>query len=247
VVLRIISIIVASLLSCYVLFAFVFFKDTKQNTVCHDLVVVVKDSLEEHFVTTSDLISLLKQAKLNPIGQPMNAVNTHKIETELLKNEMIAGVEAYKTPSGTIKLEVKQKMPILRVIGSKGNFYVDSKGSTMPVSRRYAAYVPIASGSVEKELATTELYDFALFLHKNEFWNNQIEQIYVYPNKEVVLIPRVGDHRILLGTFDDFRVKLTNLQLFYEQAIPKVGWEKYSIINLKFKDQIVCTKKTKQI
>jgi cell division protein FtsQ len=177
----------------------------------------------------------------------MRSVNTHRIETELLKNEMIAGVEAYKTPSGMIKLEVKQKMPILRVISAGGNFYVDSKGSTMPVSRRYAAYVPVASGSVEKELATTDLYDFALFLQKNEFWNNQIEQIYVHLNKEVVLIPRVGEHRILLGTLDDFREKLTNLQLFYEQAIPKVGWEKYSIINLKFKDQIVCTKKTKQI
>ncbi|MCD7935525.1 MAG: cell division protein FtsQ, partial [Tannerellaceae bacterium] len=33
------------------------------------------------------------------------------------------------------------------------------------------------------------------------------------------------------------------LQVFYEQAIPKVGWDKYSLINLKFKDQIVCTKK----
>ncbi|MDR1624006.1 MAG: cell division protein FtsQ [Tannerellaceae bacterium] len=229
------------------MFAFIFFKDTRQDAACHDLVVVVKDSLEEHFVTTGDLISLLKQAKLNPIGQPMNAINTHKIETELLKNEMIADVEAYKTPSGTIQLEVKQKMPILRVMGARGNFYVDSKGSTMPVSRRYVAYVPVASGFVEKGLATTKLYDFALFLHKNEFWNSQIEQIYVYPNKEVVLIPRVGNHRIFVGTLDDFREKLTNLQLFYEQAIPKVGWEKYSIINLKFKDQIVCTKKTKQI
>lgn len=245
--LRIISIIAAFLLSCYVLFALVFFKDARQDVACHDLVVVVKDSLKEHFVSTSDLISLLKQAKLNPIGQPMNSINTHKIETELLKNGMIADVEAYKTPSGTIKLEVTQKMPILRVIGARVNFYVDSKGSAMPVSRRYVAYVPVASGFIEKELATTKLYDFALFLHKNGFWNSQIEQIYVYPNKEVVLIPRVGEHRILLGTLDDFREKLTNLQLFYEQAIPKMGWEKYSIINLKFKDQIVCTKKTKQI
>jgi cell division protein FtsQ len=244
---RIISIIVAFLLSCYILFAFVFFKDVKQDTVCHDLAVIVKDSLDKRFVTANDLISLLKQAKLNPIGQPMNLVNTHKIETELLKNEMIAAVEAYKTPSGTIKLEVKQKMPILRVIGARGNFYVDNKGDIMPISWRYVAHVPVASGYIEKELATTDLYDFALFLHKNEFWNNQIEQIYVYPNREIALIPRVGEHRILLGTFDDFREKLYNLQLFYEQAIPKMGWEKYSIINLKFKDQIVCTKKTKRI
>ena len=70
-----------------------------------------------------------------------------------------------------------------------------------------------------------------------------MEQIFVHPDNEVELIPRVGNHRIMLGTFEGFEEKLDKLQLFYEQAIPKVGWEKYSIINLKYKNQIVCTKK----
>ena len=48
---------------------------------------------------------------------------------------------------------------------------------------------------------------------------------------------------LTLGTLDEFEEKLANLKLFYEQAIPKVGWEKYSMINLKYKNQIVCTKK----
>ncbi len=242
-VIRVISILVATLLFCYIVFMSLFFKDTKQDIPCKDLTIVVKDSLDKHFVTESDVISILKQEKLNPVGQPMNAINTDLIESKLLENEMIASVEVYKTPSGIIKLEVKQKMPILRVISSSGNFYVDNQGSIMPVSRRYVVHVPIATGYVEKELATTDLYEFALFLYKNEFWNNQIGQIYIHPDREVELIPLVGEHRIVLGNFDHYKEKLDNLQLFYEQAIPKMGWDKYSIINLKFKDQIVCTKK----
>lgn len=215
----------------------------RQDYICHDLGIVVKDSLDKHFVTEEDVVYQLRKAGLNPIDRPMNDINTDRIESELLKNEMIASVEAYKTPSGMIKLEVCQKMPILRVISGGGNYYVDNEGSTMPVSRRYVAEVPVASGSVEKELAVTDLYKFALFLQKNEFWNNQIEQIYVHSDNEIELIPRVGKLRIILGTFHNFEEKLNNLQLFYEQAIPKVGWEKYSIINLKYKNQIVCTKK----
>jgi len=243
VVIRIISIFVALLLFCYLVFVSFFFHETRQDDLCRDLIVVVKDSLDKHFVTESDLISYLKRVDLDPVGKPIHSINTHLIENELLKNEMIANIEAYKTPSGAIKLEVIQKMPILRVLGQTGNFYVDNNGSTMPVSRRYVAHVPIATGYVEKELAVTDLYKFALFLQENDFWNHQIEQIYVHPNGEVDLIPRVGNHRIMLGTLEDFRDKLDNLQLFYEQAIPKVGWEKYSIINLKYKGQIVCTKK----
>ena len=76
-----------------------------------------------------------------------------------------------------------------------------------------------------------------------EEMNNQIEQICVFPNKEVELIPRVGRFRIVLGALDDFEEKLNKLRLFYDQAIPKVGWDKYSVIDLKYKNQIVCTKK----
>ena len=241
--LRVVSILIATLLFCYIVFATFFFREMRQSEPCQNLQVVVVDSLDKHFVSENDLVYILKSAGLNPIKKLMNEVNTDKIESELLKNEMIARVEAYKTPSGTIKLEVEQKIPIIRIISSRGNYYVDNLGTTMPVSRRYVAHVPVASGYVEKELAVTDLYKFALFLQENDFWNDQIEQIYVHPDNEVELIPRVGDHRIVLGTFEDFEVKLNNLKLFYDQAIPKVGWERYSMISLKYKNQIVCTKR----
>ena len=240
---RIFSIIVATLLAVYLILAAIFFEQDRHQSVCREVQVVVADSLEKHFVSEGDLAAWLKRVGLNPVGKPLREVNTERIEQELLKNEMIAGVEVYKTPSGLIKLVVEQKMPILRVMSVRGNYYVDNKGSVMPFSRHYVAHVPIANGYVEKELAVTDLCKFALFLQENDFWNDQIEQIYVHPDKEDELIPRVGNHRILLGTFDHFEEKLANLRLFYEQAIPKMGWEKYSIINLKYRNQIVCTKR----
>ena len=124
-----------------------------------------------------------------------------------------------------------------------GNYYIDNMGSVMPLSRHYVAHVLVASGYINKEFAMNELYHFVQFLQDNEFWNNQIDQIYVDADQEVELIPLVGNHKILLGSFDDYQKKLDNLKLFYEQAIPKVGWEKYSLINLKYRNQIVCTKR----
>ena len=105
------------------------------------------------------------------------------------------------------------------------------------------ANVPIATGYVEKEFAKSDLYKFALFLQENDFWNDLIVQIVVDENYDVILIPRVGNCRILLGTLSDFEEKLDKLMLFYKQVVPKMGWDKYSMINLKFKNQIVCTKK----
>ncbi len=240
---RVLSIIIATLLTCYVAVAAFFFRDVKENGLCQGLQIIVRDSLDKHFVTNDDLIYILKKNRLYPIDIPMNEINTEEIEAELLSNEMISHVEVYKTPSRLIKLEIEQKMPILRVNSQSGNYYIDNRGSVMPLSRHYVAHVLVASGYVEKGFAKNELYKFALFLQENKFWNDQIEQIYIDADKNVELIPRVGNHRIILGSFDNYSEKLGKLKLFYEQAIPKVGWDKYRTINLKYKNQIVCTKR----
>ncbi|RRD79399.1 cell division protein FtsQ/DivIB [Tannerella forsythia] len=240
---KILSVIVAVVLFCYLVFSVILMNGKEEDGVCRQITVVVKDSADRHFIDRKDVLSILKNTSLYPINQRLRDINTEKIERKVADNELIDRVSVYKTPSGNINIEVTQKTPVLRVFSTQGSYYIDEHGHIMPVSPRYATYLPIASGNIEKSFATTDLYKFALFLQKHDFWNNQIEQIYVYPNKEVELIPRVGDHRIFLGSFDDFREKMDHLQLFYEQAIPKVGWEKYRIINLKYKNQIVCTKK----
>ncbi len=84
----------------------------------------------------------------------------------------------------------------------------------MPVSPRQRGPRTNCNRLHRKELAITDLYKFALFLQKDEFWNDQIDQIFVHPDGETELIPRVGSHRIVLGTLDDFETKLQNLKLF---------------------------------
>jgi len=240
---KVLSIIVATLFVAYLVFAVIMMQGNKEDKQCQNLIIVIKDSTDRKFLTQQNIITMLRNAQLYPVGKNLSAINTRAIEEKITKSELVSKVTAYKTPSGNIKIEISQKMPVMRVFSTRENYYVDDTGNTMPASFLYATYLPVASGNIEKSFATTELYKFALFLQKNEFWNNQIEQIYVSPDKEIELIPRIGDHRIILGTLEDFEEKLNKLQLFYEQAIPKIGWGKYEVINLKYKKQIVCTKK----
>ncbi len=88
-----------------------------------------------------------------------------------------------------------------------------------------------------------ELTPFANYIRNDEFWNSQIEQIFVEYNKNhdriVTLIPRVGDQRIFMGTLDKYDKKLSRLRKFYERGLSVVGWNKYSILNLEFDNQVV--------
>lgn len=63
------------------------------------------------------------------------------------------------------------------------------------------------------------------------------------PDKNIELVPRVGDHLVYLGRLDNFEQKLKRLKVFYEKGLNQVGWNKYSRINVEFSNQIICTKR----
>lgn len=240
---RTLTLIVSVVLTCYILMVILFFNDNRAEGECEGIHIAILDSLDKRFVNDKEIQGFLKGTNINPNGKDMSSVNTEAIEQSLQKNPMLREVEVYKTPSGKVRVDVIQKIPIMRIMGTHGNFYLDKDGDVMPTSSRFAAHVPVVTGYVEKEFAKQQLYDFAKFLQDDRFWRSQIEQIYVDQNLDVELIPRVGSHRIILGSLDHYHEKLNNLMLFYRQAVPYVGWNRYSTINLKFKNQIVCTKR----
>jgi len=241
---KVFFIILASLLLVYIIATLFYNRGYKpEPTVCKEVAIVISDSLEKHFLTDSDVVAYLKRVKQYPLQKKSTEINTQNIENALLKNEIIAKAEVFQAISGKINIVISQKMPILRIFSPSGSYFVDEKGQTMPVVQGQAIYVPVATGAIDKDFATTELYKFALFLQSNDFWNDLTEQIYVRSKNDVEIIPRVGRHRILLGSLDDYEDKLGRLKLFYEQVVPKMGWDKYSVISLKYRNQIVCTKK----
>ena len=240
---KILYIIFATLLFAYIVASVFYFSERKKDdSPCKEVEIVIADSLEKHFLYEKDIIAYLKKTNHYPLNKKSDEINTNDIEKALLKNEIIETAEVVQTISGKIKIVISQKMPILRVFNSEGSFYIDTSGKIMPAALGQAIYVPVASGNIEKSFAVSELYRFALFLQKDEFWNDQIEQIYVKSVNDIEIIPRVGNHQIILGNLDNYENKLKNLRLFYEQVIPKMGWEKYKVINLKYKNQIVCKK-----
>lgn len=154
----------------------------------------------------------------------------------------------------------------MRVINPNGDsYYIDANGQVMPLSKKYTAHVIVVNGNlnepymdhvgenlrrqqIKADKSTGELlpdlFRLVQFINNNKFWKAQIEQIYINGKHDIELVPRVGNHTIILGSVDDMSEKFENLRAFYEQGLSKYGWNKYKTINLKFKNQIVCTKRT---
>ena len=241
---KILLISVVVLLLAYLLFTIFYLNPrSKKELKCKDIRIEIVDTLDRHYLTDNDILGYINKAGLSPVGKNLSAINTAAIESKLKENKLIKRAECFKTVDGTVRIKVFQKIPVLRIFSTKGSYYVDSEGDKMPVPDNFAAYLPIASGFISDSLAKKQLYEFALFLQQDKFWNSQIKQIYVEPNGDVDLTPAVGNQQIILGKIEDYKENLEKLRLFYDKALSKVGWNKYSIINLKYKNQVVCTKK----
>ena len=61
------------------------------------------------------------------------------------------------------------------------------------------------------------------------------------------MAPKIGEQRIRLGKVEQIEEKLDNLRTFVEEVVPYKGWEVCQTIDLRFKDQIVCTRNNKMI
>ena len=238
-----IALVMVSLLAYLVYALFFMNPDKKKDMICKEVRIEIADSLDQHFLTSNEIRNYLSQAGMLPVGKDLGTINLLDIENKLKENRLIRQVNSYKTMDGAVQIKIVPRAPLLRIFSVKGNYYIDNTGEKMPVPGNYAAYVPVASGFIEEEYAKKQLYEFALFLQQNKFWNSQIKQIYVAQNGDVELTPAVGNHQIILGKIEDYKENLEKLRLFYEKGLSKVGWNRYSTINLKFRNQVVCTKR----
>jgi cell division protein FtsQ len=127
-------------------------------------------------------------------------------------------------------------------------WFIDSTGAKIPYSGNFSADVLAANGFIHEKYQDSarvysgvmkQLLKVANFIKNHPFWNQQFEQCYVDNFGDIILIPRVGKHSIVIGSPENLAEKMENLRIFYIKALKNLGWDKYSVINLKYKNQIV--------
>ena len=213
---------------------------------CNEVKIDIEQNIVDGFMTADEIKQALNKEHLYPLKQPLSEISPRKIEEALQKNPFVEKAEAYKTQSGNVCIQIKQRIPVVRVMADNGeNYYLDTHGNMMP-ENRYVTNLIIATGSITHKYAQQTLTKVANFIMADSFWKNQIEQINVLDNGTMEFVPRVGDHIIYIGTPNSIDKKLERLRKFYLYGLNKAGWNKYNYISLEFDNQIICKKNSKK-
>lgn len=236
----------ASLTGLVVLMSFINVK--KAGVVCTGVKVYIPGN--EYFIDQAEVDNILQVSSHTLVGRKMENINIQNLEKKLQANPFIESAKVYMDMDGVIQVEISQRHPVLRILNRfDQDFYVDQHGLKIPLSNNFTAQVLVANGNIDEMFTNRidtlhtglakDIYRTAEFIRKDTLWNAQIAQIYVNQAHEIELIPRVGNHKILLGRADSLSTKFHNLQIFYKQAIPQVGWDKYRVINIKYANQVI--------
>jgi cell division protein FtsQ len=228
-----------------------FIEVKKSALKCKDVKVLLPGQF--NFIERDEVDRILMQNGGAMLGKDMNDINIHKLENALKANPFIEFAKVYADMTGVIHVQIRQREPVLRVVNMANlHFYIDGNGNKIPLSDNYTAKVLVASGLIEEDFSgrvdtlktkmARDLFRTALYIKSDTLWDNQIEQLFVDLKGDIEMVPRVGGHKIILGSADSLQIKFRNLLVFYKKAIPKVGWDTYKTINLKYANQIVCEK-----
>ena len=249
-------------ISMIVLLGFV--EKARDQQTCTAVSIQIDRSEQNFFIDEEDVEAMIHEEVSAVINRPLVDLNSHQMEFQLNSHPAIQNAEVFKTLDGKLSVKVKQREPIVRVYSSNGDsYYIDKLGRMMPLSDKYTARVLVANGfvyspystfvgvdfskklpdSIAKRTMVDEVYKYATFINNHPFWKAQIEQLHVNKDMDIELIPRVGNHRIVFGDADNIESKFEKLIVFYNKGLRNTGWNEYSVINLKFKDQVVCTKR----
>jgi len=193
------------------------------------------------FVTHETVNNLLIQNFNGASTIQKDKLDLNSLEHTLDKNKMIEKVEVYATIDGTLKALVTQKTPIARVSNEEGSYYIDYQGEEMPLSDTYAARVPLLSGEVNEE-NRAGLVEVFKKIHDDDFLKKNITGVQILPTGSMIMTNRNYDYRILFGKSINVDKKFNNYKAFFQHALRDTLIGKYKLINLKFTQQVVCTK-----
>ncbi len=216
---------------------------------------------ENAFLNEPELRMRLKRRGFVFKDQRQSELKVAAIEKFIKLMTEVKEVKVYTNIGQGWKIDVVVRKPIARIFNQFGeSYYLDEDGVVMQTSTIHTARVLVVSGNLKDRptsISVSEIinndslksirklddvYRISNYVCKDTLMQALIGQIHLKKSGDFILVPIVGGQEIVFGTAKtdrEVKEKFEKLKIFYSDAIPYEGWNKYTEINLKYEKQIV--------
>lgn len=194
---------------------------------------------EQNLFVTEDKIRSMVTGHTAEAEQVMDSLDLYQLEKNLKTYGLIADAEVYETVTKNVGIEITQREPLARVMGTP-SYYLDTEGAFMPLSDVYTARVPLV-GAMDS-LSLAKLFPLLRYIEGDPFLKKQVVSIEKDKAEDYILKLRQLDFEVNFGNTTAIEKKMNNFKAFYKKAKRDSLLKQYSLVNLKYTNQVVCTK-----
>jgi cell division protein FtsQ len=225
----------------------------KDANKCTGIDINIKGVSNNFFVDKNDILqTIISISGGNPTGKSVGSFDLQEMEAALQKNIWVKTAQLFFDNNEKLQVKVFEREPVARVFTSAGTtFYVDSSSAMLPLSEKFSARLPVFTNfPTDKKVLLKadsnllrDILTVSLALQADTFSMAMIDQVDITPQRTFEMIPKFGNTIIIFGSGKDAAEKLGKLRLFYKEVMVKAGWNKYSEINVQYKNQLVAKRK----
>ena len=158
------------------------------------------------------------------------------------KDQFLPAVDSanvYLNLNGKLNLDIKQRVPVFRLNKDGKDFYVDEKGVEFIISRTYSHPCMLVTGNVKPD-EYEKLAELVEKIDKDDFSKKYF--IGISKSKDSYsLLTSEGNYRVEIGDLDNIDFKVKGFKTFVEKYLVYQDPQKYSMVSVKYQNQIVTT------
>lgn len=217
--------------------------------LCNGIYVQVVDSANQKFVTATELRNELGRLPEIARRTPVKFINTDSLEQQLRVIDKIESVRVVRLTDGSLSIIVEPMRPVARVFDGDRSYYINKDGKRIKAVARYHLDVPIIIGHFNETdtlFTPTKLLPMLDYINSHPRWSKLVTMVKVDNPQNIILVPPVRGLVFNIGSAEALPDKFTRLERMLNEVLPQTGWERYDTISVKWRGQIVATRRIKE-
>lgn len=219
--------------------------DARGRAVVTGYTVMVSKSVDGSLLSEDNINNNLEIEYPELKGRNLEDLDLNKMEQFIGSMDGVESSEVYfsydslySNPQATIFISIKQKEPLLRVIGEK-DLFVMKDGSFVKRRPGYSADILVARGYINEELMVNDLLVLVKYINEHKPWRALIGEIIVDKKGDIILRSKIDGPRVVIGDVKDLDTKFRNLEAFYNNIMPTKEVGEISEISVKYSSQVL--------
>ncbi len=198
------------------------------------------------FITKADI---LEETGLDPDSMKLflrRDFDLYGLEKKLSSSDKIQDANVVIMTNGKVHVDVTPMEPVARVFEyGKPSYYINATGKRISAEVRYHLDVPVLVGRFDSIHPAHRLLPLLDYISSHEEASALIATVTQEADGNIILIPNIVGHVINFGDTTMMEDKFNRLRTFYRYVAPTKGWLAYDTIAVRWRDQIVATRRDK--